>query len=791
MLSSRVKILLTWCNENGIQIDPRIQVRESRNHQELAGRTESSCSTSSRDRGISVYSLEHLIDCSCSLVRIPKATILSTKSCFFSQDITSAPYGHAAHLALALALYGEILRGQDSKWFGYLQSLPREIVDIAIFWGVKDVIDFRSCVCSSRGRTAPSQSAIGAACSSAEFPECATSLQYLDGKRARMWLSCAGTKMELDGLTDEIRQYYVSIVEPTLHAAFGRLREAEAEHNVNVISGDGIPRLDECGNESNSVEPSLPGFCHAYSLVSSRAFLVDAYHGLAMVPIADAFNHTNENHVHMESDFDVCVDCGSLAECDHDHETTHAVPARGACSLPGVPKPDPTLEIDTLDMCSVKPILPHSEVFNTYGSLSNAELISRYGFTLPENEHDIVSLGYGSFSAFINNLIGVVRSSADSGNDADTQGRLKIRNFSLPDCGVLGDERGIADDFASLFLRIYSHLASLWTTEPRWDEAGDTGMVYNASSVSSPWSLWDDPDSALPEAFNINSEGKLTHTLWLFCVLFATCICSPEIMTNFAHSIVSSDNEPTRQSFVEDVKRYLVDVQNYVDNARETGDDDEEVSISARSDTPSDDRDDPFIHVTQNHMTTETDAGGISMNENNVHASAQDSACFISSLHAPASRSLGLDLPSGIRAGGDACFLARAYHTNVPSVPSSTSQAMVWSSPRRRSSVVEERPPKRLRHSSPHTVVSQEDLPFDIYGKSKRTAAPVEETISTGNLTAIAGRGRATHTHRVAQTLALIVVHLCQHDTGSAHISDVNADNLTAAELGELLDVSS
>lgn len=34
--------------------------------------------------------------------------------------------------------------------------------------------------------------------------------------------------------------------------------------------------------------PNLQGFYQAYALVSSRAFLVDAYHGLAMVPIADA-----------------------------------------------------------------------------------------------------------------------------------------------------------------------------------------------------------------------------------------------------------------------------------------------------------------------------------------------------------------------------------------------------------------------------------------------------------------------------------------------------------------------
>jgi len=37
------------------------------------------------------------------------------------------------------------------------------------------------------------------------------------------------------------------------------------------------------------LSPSERGFRHAYALVSSRAFMVDAYHGLAMVPIADAW----------------------------------------------------------------------------------------------------------------------------------------------------------------------------------------------------------------------------------------------------------------------------------------------------------------------------------------------------------------------------------------------------------------------------------------------------------------------------------------------------------------------
>ena len=32
---------------------------------------------------------------------------------------------------------------------------------------------------------------------------------------------------------------------------------------------------------------SAGAFRHAYALVSSRAFVVDAYHGLGMVPVAD------------------------------------------------------------------------------------------------------------------------------------------------------------------------------------------------------------------------------------------------------------------------------------------------------------------------------------------------------------------------------------------------------------------------------------------------------------------------------------------------------------------------
>ena len=58
-------------------------------------------------------------------------------------------------------------------------------------------------------------------------------------------------------------------------------------------------------------------FKRASSLIASRAFGVDAYHGDAMLPVADIFNHTGREHVHIQSDGDVCTVCGSPDPCPH------------------------------------------------------------------------------------------------------------------------------------------------------------------------------------------------------------------------------------------------------------------------------------------------------------------------------------------------------------------------------------------------------------------------------------------------------------------------------------------
>ncbi|KAF8058775.1 hypothetical protein FPV67DRAFT_1428229 [Lyophyllum atratum] len=221
----------------------------------------------------------------------------------------------------------------DSRWFGYLQSLPTAAVPLPLFWRRK---------CSNDH----------------DFDDGIEGLQWLQGTEVeRHFTRRPGHSLAA------IDTYYATVAEPLL------LRHFETHDYIT---------------------PTLDGFYYAYTLVSSRAFLVDSYHGLSMVPIADAFNHSQENHVHLETEFDVCFKCGSLQECEHDSEgSTNESPApllrQGDVTCSSREK-----EFDSYyEMVSNAPVSPNEEIFNTYGeTLTNAQLLVQYGFVLDVNDND-------------------------------------------------------------------------------------------------------------------------------------------------------------------------------------------------------------------------------------------------------------------------------------------------------------------------------------------------------------------------------------------------------------------
>ncbi|KAJ7696672.1 hypothetical protein B0H17DRAFT_389662 [Mycena rosella] len=379
-----VAALLSWCSDHGYWIDSRIQL--------IAG----PC-------GVAVFSKDTTIPVDSILVRIPRESVLSVKSSPISELIPPHPYGRGAQLSLALALSVELLNGTASPWSAYLESLPRKIPGIPLFW-------------TSGGRSQNDDLT-----------------RWLNGTEAGKMLFDA--RDNHSGLLSEISEYFHQVAQPVYSKVF---------------------------QSSPGRIPSLSEFYLAYALVSSRAFLVDSYHGLAMVPIADAFNHTQENHVHLESDFDVCPECGSLHRCVHD-DTTESE-ARATI---------PEDADDFYEMVANMSIPPHTEVFNTYGeTLSNAELLVQYGFILDGNENDRLTWTLRDLARFSENY--------------------------LSPSGSWGSVGGLA--------RFEDLLGSL--TALPWDDISESEMMH--------------VDRA--HAFCLNGDATISHDLWLYFALMLLCL---------------------------------------------------------------------------------------------------------------------------------------------------------------------------------------------------------------------------------------------------------------------------
>ncbi|EIW79184.1 hypothetical protein CONPUDRAFT_145299 [Coniophora puteana RWD-64-598 SS2] len=487
---------------------------------------------------ILVKSKDQYIESGVTLVHIPKRVVLSVRSCFLASYLTFVPYGHEAHLMLALAVCGELLRGPRSRWYAYLRSLPQNAVDIPLLWGSTHATGSHTCEgrkqWTSDTEKEEAEAEEHTKSDSARSREhdviwptqsgCSACDARWDGSEAISWLKQTEVNSEILGLSTKTECFIAEDAGPVLREAFPEMSAA--------TDSEGRTRL----------------FYYAYSLVSSRAFWVDSFHGLAMVPVADAgyarwlfgripagegraahrphsnltrarlfgdaialreaFNHTVDNQVHLESDYDVCVECGSLVECQHDREEHINEPSRELSgSADRAAYPPFRMEItsseaeDVMEMHSVLPIPPNSEVFNTYGSLPNATLLARYGFVLDGNDLDVVNVNTcdSSGGSLLSNKDLIARLLA-AACDLDVNvvlERLSDRGVTKA-CSALNDVKledssaitgasaffqGL-DSVATSIIETVKTLAGAWPFEPRWDEEDEeTGpLIYNTPS---------------------------------------------------------------------------------------------------------------------------------------------------------------------------------------------------------------------------------------------------------------------------------------------------------------------
>lgn len=128
-------------------------------------------------------------------------------------------------------------------------------------------------------------------------------------------------------------------------------------------------------------EPSpFDAFAYAFSLVSTRAFVVDLYHMVALCPFADILNHSANSHTSLASDDFVCHKCGQLSSCDHDVLGPNDLPARLEHVSPAEVERIEH-EPDTVDMYVEWGVPAGREVMNSYGEkIGEARLLVEWGF---------------------------------------------------------------------------------------------------------------------------------------------------------------------------------------------------------------------------------------------------------------------------------------------------------------------------------------------------------------------------------------------------------------------------
>ncbi|GAA6062876.1 hypothetical protein JCM10212_000798 [Sporobolomyces blumeae] len=298
-----------------------------------------------------------------TIARIPKSIVLSHRTSTLRASVPTSRYRRqldalAPALRLAVHVLWELSIGERSRWYGYFEHLPRNNVEIGLLW--------------------------------------------TPNGKANRWTRGTELEKERDRIgvsRDTLAKLYDALVVPLFRAA---------------APSSTLP-LGSARKPSSCLWQKL---VYAYSIVSSRAFQVDAFHSLALVPFADAFDHDDpDNEVQFESETWVCTTCGAVAECRHDRDQAGSGSDDGEVAngmgnarsnAPKVIRSDDDrrtslgssgTEQDTCDMTTTSaPIVATRELHNSYGPLSNARLVAEYGFALEANPWDLITFDLDDLS---------------------------------------------------------------------------------------------------------------------------------------------------------------------------------------------------------------------------------------------------------------------------------------------------------------------------------------------------------------------------------------------------------
>lgn len=261
-----------------------------------------------------------------------------------------------------------------------------------------------------------------------------------------------------------------------------------------------------------SMDTSFEAFANSMSLVSSRAFYTDDFHGEALVPLADAFNHrggSKGEHVHLESDGNVCSQCGEteycecllLEEAEGDDEVepewesvsgsdegSHASDVESFSevlsesgsdtSCPSLFDPE-TSSPDIMDMRVIQSCRAGEEVFNTYGHHTNTYLLNRYGFAELDNMYDVVVVSMDEISD-------AVQTSGASPSVKQLEERLKFWNATGRAVALLLEHQAEAQLYSEEHYDDGEEEEDKQPTLEDFEDVEEDTFFFNASGSANP-----------------------------------------------------------------------------------------------------------------------------------------------------------------------------------------------------------------------------------------------------------------------------------------------------------------
>lgn len=384
-------------------------------------------------------------------------------------------------------------------------------------------------------------------------------------------------------------------------------------------------------------------------------------------------------------------------------------------------------------------------------------------------------------------------------------------------------------------LRVFTHVAGMWSSDAVWNEQDD-GLVFNPQSPPTGLVsfLTDDMSVQISHDLVINSDGKMSHNLWLFCILVALFAARSYLPgASFGDVIERVEGGPEATASLTELKATLISVQGCAERLRDMHDGDStdgdmedggnhgstsspplphlaRPSLSLDYDTESSDdsaqpaiavqvQPRPAIEATRGTLTRITvPSGSISphwdSNEPNIilgrplGTGPRDPEIATSFSPIPqASSEVSLSHHPILQATEE------SYQDTPPSsTRTDEDHATGYGQQRDRSRSAErERPLKRVRRSSDSVVANRESWRMDRLGRTSPGSArggqdrgvldaPGEEEVEMTDAI-----------HCVALLLARIVVGLCRDRYRAPTLSKRQRGiGMTAAELGDLLDVS-